>query len=144
MRVYRRYQSGITARDWNSAKHSAIRGWFEARSRRPGRPRVHDPRLIINAIRYLAASGVPFRSLPCHFPKWQTVAAWKRSMISAGVYETVLRGLVDDLEELESQAYARADHQDDRLGEGRAVALLQAPLENARAAHRAEMMRGEL
>ena len=38
-----------------------------------GRPRTHDIRRIINAIRYVMKSGCQWRLLPKEFPLWQTV-----------------------------------------------------------------------
>jgi len=38
-----------------------------------GRPRKHDIRQIINAIRYVMRSGCQWRLLPKDFPPWQTV-----------------------------------------------------------------------
>ncbi|HEX9412746.1 MAG TPA: transposase, partial [Ktedonobacterales bacterium] len=40
--------------------------------RSPGRPRVHPPREILNAIFYVLRSGCAWRLLPHEFPPWQT------------------------------------------------------------------------
>jgi putative transposase len=38
-----------------------------------GRPRVRDPREILNAIFYVVRSGCAWRLLPHDFPPWRTV-----------------------------------------------------------------------
>lgn len=38
-----------------------------------GRPRVHPPRRIVEAIRFLVRTGCPWRYLPAGFPPWKTV-----------------------------------------------------------------------
>ena len=44
-----------------------------------GRPKVHSPREILNAIFYLLKSGCPWRLLPRdYFPPWKTVYHWFR------------------------------------------------------------------
>src|SRR5918994_2171194 len=39
----------------------------------PGRPRLHSPREILNAIFYIVRSGCAWRLLPHDFPPWKTV-----------------------------------------------------------------------
>jgi transposase len=38
-----------------------------------GRPRSVDLRQVLNALLYILMGGIPWRSLPHDFPKWQTV-----------------------------------------------------------------------
>ncbi|WP_406722043.1 transposase [Wolbachia endosymbiont (group A) of Sphecodes monilicornis] len=38
-----------------------------------GRPRKHNIRTIINAIRYIMRGGCQWRMLPKDFPPWKTV-----------------------------------------------------------------------
>jgi putative transposase len=38
-----------------------------------GRPRIHSPREILNAIFYVLRSGCQWRLLPHDFPRWPTV-----------------------------------------------------------------------
>lgn len=48
-----------------------------------GRPRKHEIRTIINAIRYVMRSGCQWRLLPKEFPPWKTVYdyffRWRRN-----------------------------------------------------------------
>ncbi len=41
--------------------------------KRRGRPRVHSPREILNAVFYVLKSGCQWRMLPREFPPWKTV-----------------------------------------------------------------------
>jgi putative transposase len=38
-----------------------------------GRPKIHAPREILNAIFYVLKSGCPWRLLPREFPPWRSV-----------------------------------------------------------------------
>jgi putative transposase len=40
---------------------------------RRGRPRKHDPRLVLNAVLYVLRGGLSWRLLPHEFPPWQSV-----------------------------------------------------------------------
>jgi putative transposase len=42
-------------------------------SKHRGRPRLHSPREILNAVFYLLKSGCQWRTLPREFPPWKTV-----------------------------------------------------------------------
>jgi putative transposase len=60
-----------------------------------GRPKVHSPRVILNAIFYLLKSGCPWRLLPRDFPPWKTVYHWFRKWRIDGTFERLnleLRG----------------------------------------------------
>src|SRR5215213_8578833 len=52
-----------------------------------GRPNVHSPRKILNAIFYLLKSGCPWRLLPRDFPPWKTVYHWFRKWRIDGTFE---------------------------------------------------------
>jgi transposase len=64
----------------------------------PQRPKMgrppHDHRLMLEAMLWIARTGSPWRDLPVHFGKWQTVAGrfyhWRRQ----GVFQRVLSGLL--------------------------------------------------
>jgi transposase len=62
-----RYASDCTDGEWE------IVAPFLERSRKVGRPSVHDPREIWNAVQYVAASGCQWRLLPRDFPPFTTV-----------------------------------------------------------------------
>jgi putative transposase len=53
-----------------------------------GRPKLHSPRKILNAIFYLLKSGCPWRLLPRdYFPPWKTVYHWFRKWRIDGTFE---------------------------------------------------------
>jgi len=54
-----------------------------------GRP-AHDHRLIVNAILWRLATGVPWRDLPERYGPWQTVYSRFRRWQQAGVWDRLL------------------------------------------------------
>jgi putative transposase len=52
-----------------------------------GRPKVHSPRKILNAVFYLLKSGCPWRLLPRDFPPWKSVYHWFRKWRMDGTFE---------------------------------------------------------
>src|ERR671916_24 len=52
-----------------------------------GRPRLHSPREILNAIFYLVKSGCAWRLLPHNFPPWKTVYHYFRAWRLDGTWE---------------------------------------------------------
>jgi putative transposase len=52
-----------------------------------GRPRIHSPREILNAVFYLLKSGCPWRLLPRDFPPWETVYWWFGRWRRDGTFE---------------------------------------------------------
>ena len=52
-----------------------------------GRPRIHGPRDILNAVFYVLKSGCPWRLLPRNFPPWRTVYHWFRAWRIDGTWE---------------------------------------------------------
>jgi transposase len=62
--------------------------------RRDGRGRpAKDHRLIVNAILWRLATGVPWRDLPARYGSWRTVYSRFRRWQQAGVWERVLAAL---------------------------------------------------
>jgi transposase len=57
-----------------------------------GRP-AKDHRIIVNAILWRLATGVPWRDLPQRFGSWRTVYSRFRRWQQAGVWERVLAAL---------------------------------------------------
>jgi putative transposase len=72
----RRRRGDLTDREWARVKP------LLPKLADNGRPVETDLRDVLNAIRYLAASGGGWRSLPKHFPPWQTVYWWFRRLAS--------------------------------------------------------------
>ena len=54
-----------------------------------GRPRLHSPREILNAIFYLVKSGCAWRLLPHDFPPWKTVYYYFRAWRVDGTWERI-------------------------------------------------------
>src|ERR671915_172951 len=62
-----------------------------------GRPRVHPPREILNAIFYVLRSGCAWRLLPHDFPPWKTVHHYFRIWRIDGVWERLNTALCQRL-----------------------------------------------
>jgi transposase len=61
---------------------------------RPDAPqRVHDPREVYNAVRWIVRAGAPWRMLPTNFPPWEAVYQQTQRWIGAGVFETMVHDL---------------------------------------------------
>ena len=62
-----------------------------------GRPRIHSPREILNAIFYVLRSGCQWRLLPHDFPRWPTVYYYFRQWRMDGIWERVNRAIRERL-----------------------------------------------
>ena len=85
MRTIRRskYPTDLSDTEWECLKtHLPAR---EKRSR--GRPRLHSPREILDAVFYVLKSGCPWRLLPREYPPWRTVYHWFRRWRIEGTFE---------------------------------------------------------
>jgi putative transposase len=56
-----------------------------------GRPRLHSPREILNAVFYVLKSGCQWRMLPREFPPWKTVFHYFRAWRLDGTWERLNR-----------------------------------------------------
>src|SRR5215213_10084303 len=77
----RAYQSDLSDAEW---------GCLEPHLPTPeatGRPRLHSPREILDAILYVLKSGCAWRLLPHDFPPWRTVYHYFRSWRLSGIWE---------------------------------------------------------
>src|SRR5829696_8030743 len=73
--------------DLSDSEWAYLKPCFPAPKKRGrGRPKVHSPRKILNAI-FLLKSGCPWRLLPRDFPPWKTVYHWFRKWRLDGVWE---------------------------------------------------------
>ena len=52
-----------------------------------GRPRIHSPRQILEAVFYVLRCGCPWRLLPRDFPPWKTVYHYFREWRLEGIWE---------------------------------------------------------
>jgi putative transposase len=62
-----------------------------------GRPRIHSPREILDAIFYVLRSGCPWRLLPHDFPPWKTVFHYFRVWRIDGTWERINRAIRERL-----------------------------------------------
>lgn len=69
-----------------------------------GRPRKHDLRDIMDAIRYVLRGGIAWRALPHEYPPWPTVYGYFRAWQRDGTWER----LNDELRELVRQRAGRS------------------------------------
>jgi transposase len=85
---------------------------------RPDAPqRVHDPREVFDALRWIVRAGAPWRLLPHEFPPWQAVYQQARRWIDAGCFEA----MVHDLRAILRWADGRADDPTAVILDGRTV-----------------------
>jgi putative transposase len=52
-----------------------------------GRPRIHSPREILDALFYVLKTGCPWRLLPKDFPPWKSVYDWFRKWRIDGTFK---------------------------------------------------------
>ena len=62
-----------------------------------GRPRIHSPREILNAIFYILRSGCQWRMLPHDFPRWPTVYYYFRKWRIDGTWERINQAIREHL-----------------------------------------------
>ena len=62
-----------------------------------GRPRLHSPRQILDAVFYVLKSGCPWRLLPRDFPPRRTVYHWFRRWRIEGTFERLNAALGESL-----------------------------------------------
>lgn len=63
-----------------------------------GRPR-QDDRAILNGILWVMRTGAPWKDLPNRYPSYQTCHRRYQGWVQAGVFEQILRILVQDLKD---------------------------------------------
>jgi putative transposase len=72
--------------DLSDAEFRHIEEHLPAANQR-GRPSIHAPREILNALFYVLKSGCPWRLLPREFPPWRSVYHWFRAWRIDGTFE---------------------------------------------------------
>jgi putative transposase len=87
----RSYQTDLTDAEWK-----ALKPHVPAANKR-GRPRIHSPREILDAVFYVLRSGCPWRLLPREFPPWETVYSWFRKWSMDGTFERLNAALREQL-----------------------------------------------
>jgi transposase len=63
-----------------------------------GRPRIDD-RAILNGILWVLRTGAPWHDMPNRYPPYQTCHRRFQEWVEQGVFEKVLRALVQDVKE---------------------------------------------
>src|SRR3712207_3408984 len=82
--------------DLSDAEFRHIEPHLPAANQR-GRPKMHAPREILNAVFYVLKSGCPWRLLPREFPPWRTVYHWFRRWRTDGTFERLNAALREAL-----------------------------------------------
>ena len=75
------YPTDLTDAEWGT-----LEPHVPAANKR-GRPRIHSPREILDAVFYVLRSGCPWRLLPREFPPWETVYSWFSKWSMDGTFE---------------------------------------------------------
>jgi|SRR5215207_699272 len=83
--------------DLSEEEFSHIEVHLPAARHRRGRPKIHTPPEIFNAIFYVLKSGCPWRLLPRDFPPWRSVYHWFRAWRIAGTFERLNAALGEAL-----------------------------------------------
>src|SRR3712207_3359225 len=81
------FNDTATTEIYTLSLHDALPIFPASKKRGRGRPYVHSPRKILNAVFYLLKSGCPWRLLPRDFPPWKTVYHWFRRWRIDGTFE---------------------------------------------------------
>jgi putative transposase len=81
----KRYPTDLSDEEWG-----LLETYLPA-SKWRGRPRLHSPREILNAVFYLLKSGCRWRMLPREFPPWKTVFHYFRAWRLDGTWERLNR-----------------------------------------------------
>lgn len=98
--VLGKYPSSLTDHEWELLKPVFDPDGPAGR----GRPRVHPPRELLDAIFYVLRTGCAWRYLPGDFPPWQTVYAAFRAWSSQDCFERMHERLAADWREREGRA----------------------------------------
>jgi putative transposase len=81
------YDSDVKDEEWELIKH-----YFNKRDKRGTKP-IHQRRDIVNAIFYVAKTGIQWRMLPKEFAPWGTVYDYYRQWNRSGVWSEALHNL---------------------------------------------------
>lgn len=93
-----RYASDLTDREWEFIAP------FLPEPRRLGRPRTTDLRDVLDAVLYIASTGVQWRMLPKDFPPPSTVQRYFYDWRDSGLWQTIRFNLAMATRELEDRA----------------------------------------
>jgi putative transposase len=82
----RRYPTDLSDKEWG-----LLEPYLPGPKRR-GRPRLHSPREIFDAVFYVLKTGCQWRMLPREFPPWKTVFHYFRAWRLDGSWERMRTG----------------------------------------------------
>ena len=94
----RRYPSDLTDLEWGCLKPHV------SAAKHRERPRLLNPREILNAVFYVLKSGCQWRMLPKYFPPWKTVYHCFRGWRVDGTWERVNRAIRERLRALDGRS----------------------------------------
>ncbi len=77
----KRYPTDLSQAEWECLKPHV------PPAKKRGRPRIHSPRRLLDAVFYVLRSGCAWRLLPYEFPPWKTVYWWFRKWRIDGTFE---------------------------------------------------------
>ncbi|WP_229923758.1 IS5 family transposase [Streptomyces candidus] len=93
------YPSDMTDEEWAVVRPLLpTPAWLQGRG---GQPEAYCHRSMLDAVRYLVAGGIAWRSMPVDFPKWDRVYAFFRRWLHTGLiaeFHDRLRGRVREHE----------------------------------------------
>jgi putative transposase len=87
----RTYPTDLSDKEWE-----LLEPYLPAQKWR-GRPRLHSPRQILNAVFYILKTGCQWRMLPREFPPWKTVFHYFRVWRLDGTWERLNRAMRERL-----------------------------------------------
>ena len=74
-------------RDRRERRGAGLRRPYLALMRPDAPQRVHDPREVFNALRWIVRTGAQWWMLPTNFPPWPAVSQQARRWIEAGCFD---------------------------------------------------------
>lgn len=102
------YPSDLTEKQWDLIKDHFSYGNY-------GKKRQHSIRIHVDAVFYLIKTGCQWRFLPKEYPPWKTVYSFYRRAKNKGIWEKVMRDLVEksriSLGRNQNPSYALIDSQ---------------------------------
>jgi putative transposase len=82
------YPSDLTDKQWFLIKDYFDKGNY-------GKSRKYSQCMLINAVFYIIKTGCQWRFLPKDYPPWKTVYSFYKRAKDKGIWESVMRSLVE-------------------------------------------------
>src|SRR5438445_7205272 len=87
-----RYPSDLTDLQWAVLRPQAEQVMEKLRQA-AGRPMLHDPRAMLDAVFYVVRNGIEWRALPVDFPPWEAVYAFFQRWSQRGLPQRLVERL---------------------------------------------------